>query len=169
MVNLDTALSPGLFCAPPSVQQLRVSWWGVRDDESAVERLFFRRARVLPATDTLDGAPDPRAAERGARLEHALHDGSSGLWDAWEELESTTRELVLPTPTPPNASGGTESAAFYYAVRACNGVGLCTTSNVSRGVRRVDSPPVGGQVLLRGGQVGSDGFAGGLDLPLTGS
>ena len=163
-----TAEAPASFVVDqtaPQRAEVRVHWAGQPEARTSLALPWC----VPPTTHEVRLSwQDPESATVLYYLGHVDKGDDATTPASSDEIGEWVRVGVAQTIVKAS-QGLSATASRHYAVRACNGVGLCTTSNVSRGVRRVDSPPVGGQVLLRGGQVGSDGFAGGLDLPLTGS
>jgi hypothetical protein len=142
-VDGEPSLSP-IRCLPAAVKSVSVSWLGMRDNASAV-----RNFALGHHDDSSGNAP-------GA---WTLDDGTS--W-SWEDMGAA---LTVQLP----ASGVPGTSTRYYAVRACNRVGLCTTSHVSSGVRRLKERPSGGSVRLHRSPNVEGGFLHGTSAPLVGS
>ena len=119
---------------PPLTTHVRLDWGAIRDHESRITQFALANFTTLAlpplsanSSANVTAAANATANVRAPTAEDApfLPVGESPRWML------STREL------PYNAS-------LAFRVHACNTLGLCTTSNWSRGVRRVALPPTGG-------------------------
>ena len=134
-----THLAPGMMCVPPSVEWVRVNWPDAADDESGIAS-FELVSRLAAETFNNGSMPPP---QRDTKPSHS---------------RST---LIDPLLLAATRGVRDQHLAASFAVRACNRVGLCATSNFSRRVRMVNAPTGGVAVLYSGASDGAIGYLGG--------
>ena len=138
--------------SPPLLGTLSLRWSPEGNDWTALDMTAVRSC--LPATSSvleLSCQMDDLESEIATREFAFIGEPSDP--PAWQRVNSGSR-LWLPVAALP----GEDGASTFFLARACNRVGVCTTSQAATAIIRDERPPSAGHVRQRGALGASPGY-----------